>query len=276
MTLSRDALYLAAGVAGLAAAAFGAIGTPRLDVLGIGAVATVDGRPISREAADRAVQALSNDKRNAVTDADQEAALERLIEEELLVQRGVALGLAETDLNARKAIVQSVLQLAIAERTGDEPSEASLRTFYADNAGMFAPAARLRGSLVFVKRDTTSATRVAAARTALGAGRSATNLGDEQALVLPTAMLSPTELRTYLGAALAASASQAKAGDIIVTEAPDGWRLLRIDAKAAPAMGRYEDVATEVRAEWDRRADETAVRAYIERLKRRARITRAA
>ena len=53
MTLSRDALYLAAGAAGLAAAAFGAIGTPRLDALGIGAVATVDGRPISREAADR-------------------------------------------------------------------------------------------------------------------------------------------------------------------------------------------------------------------------------
>ncbi len=276
MTLSRDARYLAAGVAGLAAAAFGAIGTPRLDVLGIGAVATVDGRPISLEAADRAVQALSNDKRNAVTDADQAAALERLIEEELLVQRGVALGLAETDLNARKAIVQSVLQLAIAERAGEEPDDATLKKFYVDNTGMFTPAARLRGSLVFVKRDVTSAARVATARTALAAGEAGTNLGDAQALVLPAAMLSPTELRTYLGAALAASAAQAKVGDIIVTEAPDGWRLLRIDAKAAAAPARYADVATQVRAEWDRRADETAVRAYIERLKRRARITRAA
>ena len=276
MTLPREALYLAAGVAGLAAAAFGAIGMPRLDPLGIGAVATVDGAPISREAADRAVQALSNDKRNPVTDADQDAALERLIEEELLVQRGVALGLAETDLSARKAIVQSVLQLAIAERAGETPDEGALRTFYAQNAGMFTPAGRLRASLVFVKRDAAAAGRVERARAALTAGRAATGLGDETALELPAAFLSPSELRTYLGAALATSALRARVGEIIVTETPDGWRLLRVEAKAPPPRTRYEDVAAQVRAEWDRRADEAAVRAYIERLKRRARITRAA
>ena len=275
MKLAGDALYLTAGAAGLMIAAFGAIGTPRLDVLGMGAVATVDGRPISREAADRAVQALANDKRNAVTGADQDAALERLIEEELLVQRGVALGLAETDLAARKAIVQSVLQLAIAERAGRTPDETALRKFHADNAGMFAPAARVRASLVFVKRNASASARVASVRAALVAGRSAAGLGDEAALALPAALLSPTELRTYLGAALATAAAQAAAGEIIVTEAADGWRLLRIDAKAPVPVARYEDAAAEVRAEWDRRADEAAVRAYIERLKRRARITRA-
>ena len=42
MKLRRDTLFLAAGVAGLAAAAFGAIGAPRIDALGIGAAATVD------------------------------------------------------------------------------------------------------------------------------------------------------------------------------------------------------------------------------------------
>ena len=276
MTFGRDTLFLAAGVVGLAAAAFGAIGAPRVDALGIGAAATVDGRPISREAADRAVQALSNDKRNPVTAADETGALEHLIEEELLVQRGVALGLAETDLAARKAIVQSVLQLAIAERAGEAPSVAELRRFYTDNAGMFAPAGRVRASLVFVKRDPAAPARIAAARRALAAGASTAGLGDEQAIVLPKALLGPTELRTYLGAALAASAMKGRVGDVIVTEEEDGWRLLRIDAAKPPVAARYEDVADDVRAEWDRRADEAAVRAYIERLKRRARITRAA
>ena len=276
MNLRRDTLFLVAGVAGLAAAAFGAIGAPRVDALGIGAAATVDGRPISREAADRAVQALANDKRNPVTAADETGALEHLIEEELLVQRGISLGLAETDLAARKAIVQSVLQLAIAERAGEEPSVTELRRFYADNAGMFAPAGRVRASLVFVKRDPAAPTRVAAAKSALAAGRPTDGLGDDTAILLPKAPLGPTELRTYLGAALAASAMKARAGDVIVTEDEDGWRLLRIDATAPPVAARYEDVASEVRAEWDRRADEAAVRAYIERLKRRARITRAA
>lgn len=276
MNLRRDTLYLAAGAAGLAAAAFGAIGAPRFDALGIGAAATVDGRPISREAADRAVQALSNDKRNPVTAADEKAALEHLIEEELLVQRGVALGLAETDLAARKALVQSVMQLAIAERAGETPGDGELRRFYADNAGMFAPAGRVQATLVFVKRDANASARVANARRALAAGRPGDGLGDETALVLPRAPLGPNELRTYLGVALAASAMKARAGDVIVTEEDDGWRLLRIDATAPPVTARYEDVAEEVRAEWDRRADEAAVRSYIERLKRRARITRAA
>ena len=276
MKLSRDALFLIAGAGGLAAAALGAIGAPRVDALGIGAAATVDGRPISREAADRAVQALSNDKRNPVTVADETAALERLIEEELLVQRGISLGLAETDLAARKAIVQSVLQLALAERAGETPSEGELKDFYAQNAGMFAPAGRIRARLVYVKRDARAASRFAAVKAALAAGRTTAGLGDAQAIVLPNTPLSPNELRTYVGAALATQATRARGGQVIVAEEADGWRLLRIEATSPPAAPRYEDVAGEVRAEWDRRADEAAVRAYVERLKRRARITRAA
>jgi hypothetical protein len=274
MKLGRDTLFLAAGAVGLAIAVISAIGAPKPEVFGVGAAAVVDGRAIPREAAVRAVEALRNDKRNPVTPEDERAALERLIEEELLVQRGVSLGLAETDIAARKAIVQSVLQLAIAERAGVAPSEAELRAFHRDNAGYFAPAARVQASVVFVHAGHDAAARVEAAKAALKAGKPAAALGDPQALVLPAAPLGPTELRSYLGATLAASALKAKPGDVIVQENADGARLLRVDAWYAAPAPRYEAVRTEVRAEWDRRADELAVRSYLERLKRRARITR--
>ncbi|MDX2234227.1 MAG: peptidylprolyl isomerase [Hyphomonadaceae bacterium] len=274
MTSGRDILFLVAGIAGLGAAAIGAIGAPRMDALGLGAAAVVDGRPIPREAAARAVTALANDKRNAVTPSDEKAALERLIEEELLVQRGVALGLAETDLAARKAIVQSVLQLAVAERSDDAPDERTLRAFYADNAAMFAPAARVRARMVYIRRDADFADRVAAAEAALRRGGAVA--GDPEALSLPATPLGPGELRTYLGGELAAVVSRARAGEVVRRDGPDGARLMRIEAVMPAAATRYEDVADAVRAEWDRRADEAAVRAYIERLKKRARISRAA
>jgi hypothetical protein len=50
---------------------------------------------------------------------------------------------------------------------------------------------------------------------------------------------------------------------------------VRVNGFAAAPAPAYEDVATQVRAEWDRRADEAAARDYLERLKRRARIERA-
>lgn len=264
-----ETVYRAAAFAGLAIAAIGAIGAPRTDALGIGAAAVVDGRPIPREAVTRAVEALANDKRNPVTEGDERAALERLIEEELLVQRGLALGLAETDLAARKAIVQSVLQLAVAERAGREPDEQTLRQFHAENAALFAPTSRVRATLVYLGPGR----NVAGAEAALRVGRTPT--GDPQALALPGSPLSAGELRTYLGGALATRALAARVGEVIVETDAGGTRLLRIDAIETPPAVRYEDVAAQVRAEWDRRADEAAVRAYIERLKARARITRA-
>lgn len=274
MKLGSDRLFFIAGLVGLAAAAVSAIGAPRASAFGANAAAVIDGSAIPKEALARAVEALRNDKRNPVTPEDEKAALERLIEEELLVQRGVALGLAETDIGARKAIVQSVLQLAVAERAGVEPSEQELRQFHRDNAGFFAPAARVQGSLVYIKADAGADARARDAEAKLKAGAKASTLGDPVALELPAAPLSPGELRTYLGVSLASAALKGKPGDVITERSEDGVRVLRIDGWYAAPSPRYEDVADQVRAEWDRRADELAVRRYLERLKRRARIVR--
>jgi len=274
MKVGSDRLFLVAGLVGLMAAAVTAIGAPRASAFGVDAAAVIDGSAVPREALARAVEALRNDKRNPVTPDDERAALERLIEEELLVQRGVALGLAETDINARKAIVQSVLQLAVAERAGVEPSEQELRQFHRENAGFFAPAARVQGSLVYLKAENASEARLREVETKLKSGANASTLGDPIVMELPAAPLSPGELRTYLGVSLASAALKGKPGDVIVERSEDGVRVLRVDGWYAAPSPRYENVADQVRAEWDRRADEMAVRRYLERLKRRARIVR--
>lgn len=268
-----EVYYIAAGALGLAAALFGAIGAPRLERAG-DAAAIVNGAPISREALARAVLALETDSRNPVTPERQTEVLERLIEEELLVQRGVDLGLAETDFAARRALVELVLQLALAERSGAEPSDADLRQFYRDNAGFFAPAPRFAASVVFLRQGA-PASRVGSTRSALAHGASASGLGDTVAFPFPRGAMAQQEWARLIGADAAAVAARLGPGEVSEpVPTSGGLFLVRADGFVAQPAPRYEQVIQQVRDEYDRRADEAAARAYIERLKRAARIER--
>lgn len=268
-----DIAYLAAGIVGLAVALFGAIGAPRLENTA-DAAAIINGAPIPREALARAVLALEADSRNPVTPEREAEVLERLIEEELLVQRGVELGLAETDFAARRALVQSVLQLALAERAGAEPTDDELRRFYRDNAGYFAPAQQFAASILFFRAGA-ERSRIEAARSALAQGAAPSGLGDPTALPMPRGALPQAEWARYIGTEAAAVAANLAPGEIAdAVEGAGGVYLIRLDGFVAAPAPAYERVAEQVRAEYERRADEAAARAYIERLRRSARIER--
>lgn len=268
-----DTYYFVGGVVGIALALLGAIGAPQLE-LARRPAAIVNGVPITRDVLARAVLALENDSRNPVTAEREAAVLERLIEEELLVQHGVELGLAETDFAARRALVQSVLSLAVAERAGVEPSEEELRRFFRENAGFFAPAPRFSASVVFLNAASAPA-RISDASAALARGVDAAGLGDPTAIEFPRAPLPEAEWRRLIGtdaARAAAALAPGQVSDPIATSG--GVLLIRIDGFAAAPAPAYEAVAPQVRTEWERRAGEAAARAYLERLKRRARIER--
>src|SRR5262245_34662738 len=103
-----------------------------------GAIASVNGKPIREEDYARAVALVERDKRTEVTDEDRTRVLDRLIEEELLVQRGIAVGLVDSDRSVRKAITQAMLASVAAESAGAQPSADELRAFYAENPALFA------------------------------------------------------------------------------------------------------------------------------------------
>ncbi len=268
-----DIYYALAGLVGVLSALTGAVGAPRVDVAH-GPAAVVNGVAIPQDALARAVLALENDSRNPVTAERQADVLERLIEEELLVQRGVELGLAETDFAARRALVQSVLALAVAERAGAEPREEDLRAFYRDNAGFFAPAPRFSASVAFL-RGAPPRDRVQTVRAHLARGEDTARLSDPMAVEMPRAALPESEWRRLIGVDAARVAAALAPGEVSAPIAASGGVLIvRANGFAAAPAPAYEEVADEVRAEWDRRADEAAARAYLERLKRRARIER--
>ncbi|MGE0739873.1 MAG: peptidyl-prolyl cis-trans isomerase [Hyphomonadaceae bacterium] len=263
--------YLIAGAIGLAAAIVGAVGAPRWEAANDPA-AVVNGVPIPREALARAILAVEADSRNPMTSDRADGVLERLIEEELIVQHGVDLGLAETDFSARRALVQSVLSLAAAESAGADPSETELREFYRNNAGFFAAAPRFAATVVFLGRASPPA-RIDAVRAALQRGE--TPSGDPMAVPIPSAALSEGEWSRLIGADAAAAAARLQPGQVSAPLLTSGGSyLIRVDGFIAAPAPPYEAVAAQVEEEWRRRQGEAAVRRYVDRLKRAARIER--
>lgn len=85
--------------------------------------AIVNGHPILREDFDRAVIQLGTDRRAQMTPEDKAKVLERLIEDELLAQRAVALGLGLSDPNARKVLVRGLIDSVVSAASDPTPTE---------------------------------------------------------------------------------------------------------------------------------------------------------
>ena len=228
------------GGAALAAAGL-VVGTIQAD-LPPQAVARVNQRLILRDAWLRAVAAVASERRAALTDEDQRRILDRLIDEELLVQHGIALGLVEQDARIRSELVSEVMLAATTAESADL-TEDTLQRFYNDNIDFFTPPARLR---VAVWRMDAAGKRM-----------------DFQP-PLPNLLLPPAKLQTYLGPALTAKALSLRPNEPIETAGGAGGRVvlevLEKQASEAPAFERIKD---QVKSEARRRADEAAVRALL-------------
>ena len=102
------------------------------------AVVSVNGHPIYQTDWDLALQALSMNKRNEITDEDKRLVLERLIDEQLLLQRGLEIDLPQTEGMVRKSIVNSMIDKIVVEGQLFTVSENVLIDFYEDNKDFFS------------------------------------------------------------------------------------------------------------------------------------------
>ena len=100
-------------------------------------VATVNDKIIPSERYQTVIQLIENDKRDGLTDIDRKMALERIIEEELLVQYAYQNGFLEADDLLRKSIVRSVVDSIVEQSISVIPDKNILRDFYQDNLPVF-------------------------------------------------------------------------------------------------------------------------------------------
>ena len=143
----RAVMLLALGsLVGLCLGLVSALGgaPPSADRLPADAIAVVNGAPIRTDDYRRAVAMLAGDKRNPLTRADRVHVLERLIEEELLVQAAISEGLVDHDRAVRQAMTRAMLAVIVTDSASARPSREELRAFHADNAALFTQADETR------------------------------------------------------------------------------------------------------------------------------------
>ncbi|MEE2679969.1 MAG: peptidylprolyl isomerase [Myxococcota bacterium] len=272
---ARALLALGAGV-GLALAVASLLSAPDDEhALPDGVVARVGEVPIRADAYARLVAALASDRRTPLTSADRQRVLDRLVDEELLVQYAVALGLVQTDRRVRANLVTAVLAALNAAADSYEPSEEEIAAFYAENSGYFALPARVRVRRVFIANgDDRDAARERAEQVfeRLEAGepldRVREALGDDVLAPVPDAPLPPAKLREYLGPTALQAALALEPGQVgEPLETPQGFHVLalvdRTDATAPP----LDTVRAQVLAEMKRREGDRRLRQRLDDLR---------
>ncbi len=273
----RRWLLLGGIVGGLALASLSALtgGAPSQTAMPPGAVARVGDVMILRADLVRAVNAVSAGRRNVLNDTDKAAILQRLIEEELLIQRALDMGLAHEDTALRNALVSAVTKDIIARSRAKPISPVRLRDYYFKNKMRFSRPARAHVRAVFIPR-TEAKDRMAAFDASLSGGAAAQDLVTafgQNTPPLPDGLLPLQKLKDYIGPAPLTALETLKTGqwsDWI--EDNDGlWRLYLVNRTRArtPELSSVRD---QVEAAYRDERDDAQLRAYIERLKRGAAI----
>jgi parvulin-like peptidyl-prolyl isomerase len=280
----RATLLLALGTAGgIALAAFGIVRSGShtgSDADTDGAVALVNGEPISSESFERLAESVAAERQQTELDtATRNELLQHMIDQELLFQRGLDLGLARHEPSARNAIVAAMTASIAVGTDLSEPDEAELRRYYEENAKRFARPDRLDLEVGFVRsadesddgddvayRRAEEIARLARAGEPLARLRE--ELADPPAAPLPEGALPLETLREHLGPTVVRHAMALEPGALSdPVRGGDGYYVLRLRERAPGEVLPFEEVRTRVRSETLRTRGERTLRAYVEDLR---------
>jgi parvulin-like peptidyl-prolyl isomerase len=272
----RASLLLGVGVTvGILLAAAGAL-TPTVSDFSGDTVARVNGKAITRHEVALVLQRLDRDA--TMTPKERRTALQFLIDQELLIQRGVAIGLLESDRTVRKALVMAMIDAIVADVVAKEPTEEELRAFYGSHTAVFTLPARVHVQHIYCSGngDLASARLQAEqASAALARGldfqEARALYGDVESAPLPNAPAPLAVLRRSLGPTLIDAALLLKVGEISPPlSSPIGYHILRLVDRQPEQVQPYAVVKQEVRAEYFHRQRDAALQAHLDRSRRKA------
>lgn len=247
-------LSLLAGVASGAVLALAALFWPGEDLPdGSPVAATINGHVIPVADVELALEAMARDSRNPLPRDAARYALDRLIDEELLFQRGVELDLPRNASTVRRTIVLSMID-SITSQADLDASEAQLRELFADNISLFRGEPLLRLEWASAPDPQSGFTRPASHP--------------------PDRLIPAGDLRRYLGETVTLTALSLEVG---VPSAPfqvgDRWHRLHILERQDHPLPEFDTHRDAVEALWQTRAEEAALEAYLADLRARADIS---
>jgi len=255
--------WLVAGACvGLLAAAYGLL--ERADD-GAGlpehAVARVGEALITADEFERSVARLESSYGQTLDDAQRARVLEQIIDEELLVQRGIELGMPASESTVRTAIVQSLIASVTADADAADPDDETLRAFYNENASDYTYA-----SAMTLEAWVTDDQQLALAFVE-GGGAEAAPGGLQPLPGLPTAPAPPERLRMFVGPAIAAAAADMPVGEARVFARQGRWYVVRVKRRDASTLADLDSVRSQVLLDYRRDLADRRLAAYVDDLR---------
>ena len=236
-------------------------------------VARVGDIEISREKYLLQLEGLNLDKRAPLKEEDRAFVLERMIEEELLIQRAKDLGMFSTNTMIRGAIVQQMINMIISENSLDIVSTSQLKEFYEANKGFFTSADRLRLKQIYFSDEKGGA--LERAQNAYLHLVQSNNLdeidskSDETALEVPNTLMTLSKVREYIGPSLMQIAKMLKPGEFTSPKKViGGYKIIVLLERRDASPPDFKEIRDRVKSEYQKRKDDEALRDYLNKLKK--------
>ncbi len=275
-------MLLAGAAIGLALASLGLLEErPDPERLPPEAAAVVGDRTIRRVDYQRVLAGVAGDLRSPVDETVRRRVLDRMIDEELLVQRALELGLAVIDRRVRGELTAGLIDSIVAEVDGAPPSAADVERHYEENRDFFTRPGRLRArTLYFSTRRGDqdprgpALERARTARSRLLAGEAVdsveTALADRQVSPIPDTLLPASKIRDYVGPSVLEALLEIEAGTWSEPiEAGGGVHLATLVEREPSIAPPLSEIEALVRQDLQRRRGDEALRAYLDDLEAR-------
>ena len=231
------------------------------------AIARVGEKEISRQRFEEIIKVLDDQSNSELTLEKKNLIRERLIDEELLIQRAIELDLVRNDSLVKGNVIQTMFQYIINSNELVEPSEAELREYFSKEKNYFSSGRRYKlKNYTFRNLDD--------AETAINL----LNQSDlesflklvetESAIDLPNVFLSTQKIRDYLGPKVLDELPSLEKGGFSnifeINEAPSIVICIDILLDNNP---KFEEIAEQIKNKFIRDREDSLVKEYIENLR---------
>lgn len=206
------------------------------------------------------------------TDEELSGIVAERVDEEIMAQEALRLGLDRDDVIIRRRLAQKYAFVREDLASIPEPDDARLRAYHADHADEFATpgSIALRQLYFSAERGRGARSAAEAALRTLQRAPDATVDGDVFILPLSYAAIADADIQRDYGPSFAAALASAPQG--IWTgpvQSPFGWHVIRVERRQARQPQEFATVREAVRVRWmedaqakQREADRKALRAH--------------
>ena len=231
------------------------------------AIARVGEKEISRQRFEEIIKVLDDQSNSELTLEKKNLIRERLIDEELLIQRAIELDLVRNDSLVKGNVIQTMFQHIINSSELVEPSEAELREYFSKEKNYFSSGRRYKLKNYTFRNLNDAETAI-----------NLLNQSDlesflklvetESAIDLPNVFLSTQKIRDYLGPKVLDELPSLEKGGFSnifeINEVPSIVICIDILLDNNP---KFEEIAEQIKNKFIRDREDSLVKEYIENLR---------